>query len=219
MNSKAYDEIWKEKNIQEIFSIPDPNVVGLLEILEREDVKKVLDVGFGLGRHVILFAKNGFETYGIESSVNGYNYCKKWLESEALNADIRIGEMSLFPYEDNFFDFVLAWNVVYHGTLTQIRKAIEEMYRVIRNKGLAYITLTSVNDKHYAQGKEIEPNTFLDPKKIDGDLLHHYSDEKEIKLLFENWNVEEIKEIGYSLAGKVYKDSRRWKILARKRKE
>jgi tellurite methyltransferase len=113
---KTWEAAWQERHSHELWSVPDPKVVALLETLRGESAETVLDLGFGLGRHVILFAGEGFDTYGIEPTRSWFAYCEEWLEAEGLRADIRIGEMTELPYENGFFDFVLSWNVIYHGT-------------------------------------------------------------------------------------------------------
>ena len=217
MNSKNYEVIWREKLAQEKWTTPDPDILTLLETLRQENVKRILDVGFGLGRHLVLFAKEGFDTYGIELSKSGFEYCVKWLEVEGLKADIQIGNMTTLLYENDFFDFAIAYNVIYHGTFIQMKKALEEIHKVLRHGGLAYITLYSVRNLNYGLGTEIEPNTFLNPKKQDGDLPHHFSDEKEVRSLFESWKMVSIKETEQTLSGKIYKDTYHWMILIIKR--
>lgn len=152
--------------------------------------------------------------YVIEPSTSGFEYCTKWLEKENLKADIRVGNMAAFPYENSFFDFVIAYNVVYHGTFQQMKKALDEISRVLRQDGLAYITLYSFRNRNYGLGTEIEPNTFLNPKKWDGHLPHHFSDEQEVRSLFENWKIISLKDCEQTLAGKIYKDTYHWLIFA-----
>lgn len=216
MKSKTWEAAWRERDSHELWSVPDVEVLALLETLRGEGVERVLDLGFGLGRHIILFAREGFETYGIEPTRSGFAYCNKWLKGEGLRADIRIGEMTELPYGDGFFDFVLSWNVIYHGTLRQLRRALEEIRRVTRRGGLVYLTLNSTRNKHYGQGSEIEPGTFLNPMKADGDLPHHYSDEEEAEALFEDWDVLRMEEREESFAGALDPGSYHWMILARK---
>lgn len=216
MKSKTWEAAWRERHSHELWSVPDTEVVALLETLRGEGVEKVLDLGFGLGRHVILFAREGFDTHGIEPTSSGFAYCEEWLKAEGLHADIRTGEMTELPYGDGFFDFVLSWNVIYHGTLSRLRKALEEIRRVARKGGLVYLTMNSTRNKHYGQGTEIEPDTFLNPMKMDGDLPHHYSDEGEVKALLEDWEVVRIEEREESLAGIIDPGSYHWMILARK---
>jgi len=216
LRSKMWEAAWREKGSHELWSVPDAEVEALLETLRGEGARRVLDPGFGLGRHVILFAREGFETYGIEPTRSGFDYCEEWLEAEGLHADIRIGEMTELPYGEGFFDFVLSWNVIYHGTLPQLRRALGEIRRVTRRDGLVYITLNSTRNKHYGQGTEVEPDTFLNPMKADGDLPHHYSDEEEARALFEDWDVLRMEEQEESIAGLLDPGSYHWMILARK---
>jgi SAM-dependent methyltransferase len=216
VRSKTWEATWRERRSHELWSVPDAEVVALIETLRGEGVRRALDLGFGLGRHVILLAGEGFDTYGIEPTMSGFAYCEGWLEAEGLHADIRIGDMKELPYEDGFFDFVLSWNVIYHGTFLQLKRALEEISRVTRRYGLVYLTLNSTRNKHYGHGAEIEPNTFLNPMKADGDLPHHYSDEDEVRALFEDWDVLYRKEQEESLAGLLDPGSYHWMILARK---
>ncbi len=127
-----------------------------------------------------------------------------------------LGDMFELSYENDFFDFVIAWNVIYHGTFTQLKRALSEIKRVTREKGLVYITLNSMRNEYYGKGKEVEPNTFLNPDKVDGNQLHHYSDEDEVKALFEDWDILHIKESEQSFAGEIYQDSYHWMILTKK---
>ncbi len=216
MRSRTWEAAWRERSSHGLWSVPDAEVEALLETLRGEGTRRVLDLGFGLGRHVILFAREGFETYGIEPTRSGFDYCEDWLEAEGLHADIRIGEMTELPYGEGFFDFVLSWNVIYHGTLHQLRRALGEIRRVTRRGGLVYLTLNSTRNKHYGQGTEVEPNTFLNPMKADGDLPHHYSDEEEVRALFEGWDVLRMEEQEESVAGLLDPGSYHWMILARK---
>jgi hypothetical protein len=98
-----------------------------------------------------------------------------------------------------------------------MKKALEEIHRVLRQDGLAYITLYSVRNRNYRLGTEIEPNTFLNPEKHDGDLPHHYSDEQEVRSLFHNWEIISLTDCEQTLAGKIYKDTYHWMIIASKR--
>ncbi len=215
MKSKTWEAEWRDRRSHDLWSVPDAEVVALLETLRSEGVERVLDLGFGLGRHVILLAREGYDTYGIEPTRSGFAYCREWLKAEGLRADIQIGEMTGLAYEDGFFDFVLSWNVIYHGTLHQLERALGEIRRVTLRGGLVYFTLNSTRNKHYGQGTEVEPDTFLNPMKADGDLPHHYSDEEEVLALLEDWDILSLKEQEESLAGMLDPGSYHWMILAR----
>ena len=216
MKPRTWEAAWSEEKSRDLWSAPDDGVLALLETLRAEGVERVLDLGFGLGRHVVLFAREGFETHGVEPTRSGFAYCRDWLRGEGLRANIRRGEMAELPYGDGFFDFVLSWNVIYHSTLRQLRRALEEIRRVTRRGGLIYLTLNSTRNKHCGLGREIEPGTFMNPEKADGDLPHHYSDREEAESLFEEWEVLRLEEREQSLAGRLDPGSYHWLILARK---
>jgi len=94
---KAWDEIWKTKEGKTLWLEPDPFVFSLLPKFKREGVNRILDIGFGVGRHAILFAKEGFDVYGIDTSPTGLKYATKWAEKEKATLKLRIGEMSRLP--------------------------------------------------------------------------------------------------------------------------
>jgi SAM-dependent methyltransferase len=216
MEKKNWDNLWRDKESLLLWSKPDKDVAGLIPKLKHENVTKVLDLGFGLGRHLVLLAREGFDAYGIEASESGVNHCRKWLETEGLLATISQGDMSTIPYPDGFFDFVLSWNVIYHATFLTMKKTLKEIVRVTCDRGFLYLTLNSTRNNHYGKGFEVEPNTFNNPAKADGEHPHHYSDEKEVRELMKDWRIVSIKEEEETLSDKHFPGSWHWMIFARK---
>lgn len=216
MTSRSWDDLWQDKERLLRWSKPDSDVKGLIPRLKGENITRVLDLGFGLGRHVILLAKEGFDTYGIEGSKSGVDHCRRWLAAESLQASVSQGDISTIPYADDFFDFALSWNVIYHATFDKMRAALMEIQRVTCGNGLLYLTLNSTRNKHYGRGTEVEPGTFRNPEKLDGEHLHHYSDEEEVRRLLKDWQIISLKEEEETLSGNRFPDSWHWMILARK---
>jgi ubiquinone/menaquinone biosynthesis C-methylase UbiE len=212
VTSKKWDDLWQDKETLSRWSNPDHDVAMLIPRLKQENIKRVLDLGFGAGRHVILFAKEGFDVYGIEESNSGVDHCREWLDAENLQASISQGDMSTIPYPDSFFDFVLSWKVIHHATLEKIKITLKEILRVTHDNGLFYLTLNNMRSKNYGKGTEIEPGTFLNPEKTDGGHLHHYSDEKGVRELLKDWQIVDIREEG----DKHSPYSGQWIILVRK---
>lgn len=218
MKARTWDTLWQGKEAQLRWSEPDEDVVALSPRLKREKVKRSLDLGCGIGRHVIFMAKSGFETYGIDLSGHGIAHCEQWLAAEGLKANLTSKDMHTLPYKNDYFDFVLSWNVIYHTTRDCMSGILSEVSRVIRNKGLFYLTLNSIKNKHYGNGTEVEPGTFDNPEKEDGQHLHHYSDEEDVRDLLSGWHIERMNESEETLSGKCYPNSWHWMILARNKK-
>jgi SAM-dependent methyltransferase len=213
---RSWENLWGESDSRSKWSIPDEGVVALVPRLKHENVLRVLDLGCGIGRHVILLAEKGFETYAIDPSRAGIDACTGRLEALGLQAQVTRGEMGRLPYDDAFFDFVLSWNVIYHGTRKDMIAALREINRVLRRGGLLYLTLISTKSTWYGKGKKIEPGTYDIPGKEDGRHLHHFSDEPDARNLLSGWNIEALDDTEQTFLGKLHPGSYHWNILARK---
>ena len=160
---KAWDDAWKSEAGRAYWSKPDPLVSELIPRWRRDGVRTVLDLGFGVGRHAILCAKAGLEVYGLDSSPSGLDFASAWAEREGVQVRLRTGDMADLPFADGFFDLVLTWNVIYHGTAGVIRRTVAEIERCLVPGGSLLCTLISTRHHHHGRGTEIEPGTFVVP--------------------------------------------------------
>lgn len=97
----------------------------------------------------------------------------------------------------------------YHSTWEGMKKSVEEMYRVLREKGMFFITLQPRENQEWRFGKEIEPWTFVASDGPDKGVIHHFVDRDEIEKLFGTENLI-----------KVYRDKRGdWCVLGKLKKE
>ena len=71
--------------------------------------------------------------------------------------------MAALPFADGFFDLILTWNVIYHGTAAVIRRILAEIERCLRPQGYLLCTLISTQHRHHGNGTEIELGTFVVP--------------------------------------------------------
>lgn len=215
MKAQDWDKLWQDKERFLLWGQPDREVSALLPMLRKEKIHRVLDLGCGLGRHVIFMSKEGFDIHAVDSSKTAVAYCQEWLNKEGLTAHVSAVDMDNLDYPDDYFDFVLSWNVIYHTTREHMIYILSEISRILRKDGLLYLTLNSLKNEYYGKGIEVENNTFDNPNKEDGQHLHHYSDENDVKDLLKNWLIESMKEAEESLEGKKFPGSWHWMILAR----
>ncbi|MFX1421100.1 MAG: class I SAM-dependent methyltransferase [Promethearchaeota archaeon] len=184
---EAWDEIWKTEEGRDKWLTPDPFVISLIPKFKKEKIKRILDLGFGVGRHTIFFAKKGFDVYGLDPSPSGLEFTTKWAKKERVFPKLTIGEMSQLPYKDDFFDLIIAWNVIYHGTTSIIHKTVTEIIRCLKTNGYLLYTLISTKHNKYGLGNEIEKNTFVIEKEEEKNHPHHYFSEKEINNYFKGF--------------------------------
>ena len=140
--------------------------------------KRVLDCGAG-GKHppLALFFDRGYETYGIEISKTqlkrGQAFCKEnGIELNIFNSDMR-----KIPFSNESFSFVYAYDSIFFLKEADIAVAMSEIERVLKPKGLCFISFRSVDDTMGEEFPESDPvGIMLGNKK----LTYHEDDEPDI---------------------------------------
>jgi tellurite methyltransferase len=207
---KGWDEIWKTEQGRARWIEPESFVIRLLPTFKGEGLEKVLDLGFGLGRHSILLAKEGFEVYGIDSSPAGLQFARQWAEREGVALGLALADISQLPYASDSFDLILAWNVIYHGTVEYIQSTVADMERCLRPGGYLLCSLISTRHDRYGLGQEIENRTYVLREHEEKGLPHHYFDRAEAETLLGGFTLLTCEHAAGRRPGSYY-----WQILAR----
>ena len=176
-----WDDLYRDPK----FCLKEPaeEVVQLVPMLHTRKAKRVLDLGFGAGRHILYLARQGFEVYGTDISLRGEQITKDWLAQEQLQAELIMSDMTVIPYSDNFFDACICRGVITHNTTDGVRSCIAGMYRTLMPGGIVMCTFISRESSEYRRGQEIEPNTFVPEDGIEAGVPHHFADEEETRSL------------------------------------
>lgn len=234
----GWEPIWRKHGARWELQEPHPRVVELVQLLKKEgrshsegpELARVHDLGCGLGRHLLLLAAEGFDTYGSDISPTAVETCQRRLREAALSATVTRNEMTDIPQPNGFLDAVIAWNVLYHATTEGILRAVGGVRDKLNDGGYLLATFISTDDGQYARSRalladgratELEPDTFVIPGDtvLDKALPHHYSTEQEIRESFLDgldvvWLEEERRE-AVDFEGHAY-PSVHWQVLARK---
>jgi len=97
---------------------------------------KVLEVGCGTGTNLMLYHRVGCSVYGIDLSPSMLEIAHTKLGE---GADLQLGDASSMPYQDNFFDLVIAMFAL-HEMPWEIRPLVmREMIRVTKQQGRVLI--------------------------------------------------------------------------------
>jgi len=101
--------------------------------------KKILEVGAGTGRLANRLFKNGADVVALDVS----SEMLKVLKGKNSKIKIIVGEAENLPFEDEFFDIVIAAFLIVH--LKDPKVFFDEAYRVLKTGGK--LLITNINQK------------------------------------------------------------------------
>jgi len=186
---KQWDEIFKEYG--KYFKKYHKALPYVVKSFKKHRIKRILALGCGSGRNVVYFAKKDFLVYGIDTSREGIKIAKKWLKEESLRANLRVGSIfKKLPYKTNFFDAALCISALQHSRREEIKKAIKEIKRVLRPKGLFFLTVP--RKKPDFKTKKIEPRTYLILGGEEKGAIHYIYTKRLLKKDFQSLNIYKI---------------------------
>jgi SAM-dependent methyltransferase len=186
-----WDKYWRdEAYVARNWLDPDPEIVRLSPLMKTHKVQKVLDLGCGVGRHLVYLSRQGFEMHGLDISSAGVERCRKELEQHGLQATVQVADMLAIPYPDHSFDWVLSVQVIYHTTAATLKQAIQHVGAKLKPGGFFFVTFPPSDNISPDSGQEIEPRTYL--KEENGEpILHHYVVSEEIDELMQGFTMLE----------------------------
>ena len=208
---EAWDERWATAEGRADWLVPHPAVAAVVPILQARGAKRVLDLGCGVGRHALLFAEHGFSVEAIDGAEAGLDFLRREAAARGLQVSVRQGNADLLPFADASFDYVLSWNVIFHGTLGDVGRRLAEIWRVLKPGALYQGTMLSQRDAQFGHGAAVAPDTFIrgaEPKAH----AHYYCDLAGLTALL----------AGFDLLSLTQEEQRRpgswhWHILAERR--
>lgn len=215
-----WNEQWKSVEGRSKWLAPEPEVRATAHLLRETGASRAVDLGCGVGRHSLLLASLGFSVIALDGSNAGIAYAA----SNALQhkVDFLIGLMTDLPLRENNFDYLLAWNVIYHGDRIIVSRTVEEIRHVLKPGGVFQGTMLSKGNRFYGQGREIAPDTFVlenhpdhPPEKgaesHDKTHPHFYCNASELKSLFTGFELLRLADCEHDGSG-----SNHWHFEARK---
>lgn len=207
VNKEQWVELHKESRYRPKY--PSENVVQFVfRNFKRDGMTRVLDLGCGAGRHIVFMANEKIVPYGVDYSSEGVDYTKGLLLNGGYSdyiSNISVSSLVQLPYEDDFFDGIICYGVLYYMNYEEIRKAVNEIYRVLKQDGKGMIVVRNTEDYRCNLEKCIktdEKNTY---KIIEDDqckcassengMLMHFFDKDELVVLFKNFRELKIDRI------------------------
>ena len=157
----------------------------------RDGKTKILDLGCGAGRHIFFMGNENIIPYGIDFSGEGIAYIQKMLMKYGMDkyvVNMQVGNLTDLPYTENFFDGIICYGTLYYLRTSEIEKAINEIWRVLKPGGRLLLVVRTINDYRYdiKNEKKKKKNTIIVCEKNvnrcahseDGMIMHFFEREE-----------------------------------------
>ena len=189
-----------EKNFSnkpEMFGLePSISAKKALNFFKEKKINNIIELGAGLGRDSIFFAKNNIKIQALDYSSSGIKIINHKIKKDNLSNYISTKLFDVrekLPFKDNSIDACYS-HMLYCMALTvaDLQKLNNEIHRILKPNGLNIYTVRHTNDGDYKNGKHIGEDLY----ENDGFIVHYFSQEKVNSLLngFKNITLEKFEE-------------------------
>ena len=202
MDQKKLDQQsqhWEKNfsNKPEMFGLePSISAKKALNFFKEKKINNIIELGAGLGRDSIFFAKNNIKIQALDYSSSGIKIINHKIKKDNLSNYISTKLFDVrekLPFQDNSVDACYS-HMLYCMALTiaDLQKLNNEIHRILKPNGLNIYTVRHTNDGDYKNGKYIGEDLY----ENDGFIVHYFSEEKVNSLLngFKNINLEKFEE-------------------------
>lgn len=130
-----------------------------------KDSVNVLEVGCGPGANLWFLHREGFAVAGIDISPTAIRMAGERLRNENKGLsnkepDLRMGNFTVLPWPDNYFDVVLDVYSICANRTADIIRTVSEIARVLKPGGFFYSKVLGTNTTGFGTGTQLEPGTF-----------------------------------------------------------
>jgi SAM-dependent methyltransferase len=206
---KAWDRRWGTAAGRADWVDPEPDVRDMVPVLQARGATAVLDLGCGVGRHALFLAEAGFAVEAIDGSPVGIAEAGKSAAALGLTLNLQEAAADALPFADGTFDYVLSWNVIYHGNQGDVGRRLAEIWRVLKPGGLYQGTMLPTRNSNYGLGHRIAPDTFVNDAIEERAHPHFYCDAAGVVALFAGFELLSLVQREHKKPGSWH-----WHILA-----
>ena len=184
-------------NKPEMFGLePSVSAIKALKIFKENKINNIIELGAGLGRDSIFFAKNNIKTKALDYSDSGIKIINNKIEKNNLSNVISTKLFDVrkkLPFKDNSIEGCYS-HMLYCMALTtnDLKKLNNEIKRILKPGGINIYTVRHTNDGDFKNGIHVGEDLY----ENDGFIVHYFSKEKVNSLLdgFNNIALEEFEE-------------------------
>ena len=207
---------WNQLHSQEknTFVSPMAPLILLKKKLRGVAGVKVLDLGCGVGLHAIDLVKSGYRVWGLDISSKAIKLASKNAKDEKVNINFTVDSMQRkLPFKSFFFDGVVCFRVLNHGTEREICSAINEIHRVLKPNGCVVVSVQKIFGRKVKIGmavyntlpiEVIAPYTYIPREGKEKGVIHYSFTKKSLIRFFSNFQIEQLQSMRGSQSWENY---------------
>jgi len=172
---------------------PSKAAINTLKTFKEENIKNVVELGAGLGRDTLFFAKNSINVEALDYSPAAIKIINKKTSENNLSNFISTKIFDVrtkLPFEDNSIEACFS-HMLYCMALstTELKYLNSEICRILKPGGINIYTVRHFDDGDYKNGIHIGEDLY----ENDGFIVHFFSEEK-VRQIVDGFNIINIEK-------------------------
>ncbi len=198
-NLNNQEEYWETNytNKPKMFGLtPSFAAEAALKVFKKNNISNIIELGAGLGRDTIFFAKNNIKVEALDYSKTAVMSIKKKIEESNLSKFVSAKVFDVrkkLPFKNNSIQGIFS-HMLYCMALKnlEIQNLNNEILRVLEKGGINIYTVRNFEDGDYKNGVHIEEESYQN----DGFIINFFSKKKIKDLLvgFSNMKIDRFNE-------------------------
>ena len=149
-----------------------------LILFKKKNIKNIVELGAGLGRDTIFFAKNSIHVQALDYSPSAIKKINEKAKKDSLSNFISTKKFDIrkkLPFDDNSVEACFS-HMLYCMALSNIDliNLNNEVCRILKPDGINVYTVRHIDDGDYKNGIHIGEDLY----ENDGFIIHFFSKEK-----------------------------------------
>lgn len=188
--SNIWDDVYA-KDTEFFGDEPSKFTIACYDIMKKNELKKILEMGCGQGRDCLFFASKNLQVTALDYSQTAINGLLEKSKQNNMHVNARVYDMKKpLPFDNGMFDAVYSHMLFsMRFTTDELRFIFQEVKRVLKSNGFHFFSVRNHNDKFYGKGTRIDDEIY----DINGFQIRFFTI-PEIESLAESFNILEIKE-------------------------
>jgi len=176
----------------EMFGLePSKAALNTLKTFKEQNVKQIVELGAGLGRDTIFFAKNSISVEALDYSPTAIKIINKKVSENRLSnlVSTKIFDVrKKLPFKDSSVEACFS-HMLYCMALSNsdLKNLNNEVLRILKPGGINIYTVRNTSDDDYKNGIHISEDLY----ENDGFIVHFFSEEK-IKKITDGFSFKNI---------------------------